>query len=558
MIGTQILKNSPVPAGGEKLFSAESAQAVDTQAYSWGFDPFALVEAAGRCCARVFTGAFPALFSGSPSSGNPRGFPRIVVAVGSGNNGADAMVMLRALILEGYAAPTAVAVVINRLSGNGEHTPRSEALRVLGAMGVPVYPWQEGNAGKAALAGADVIIDGIAGTGLRGPLSAAAGEMAAWIRACKIDAGDTSGGPRSPLVVSVDIPSGNFDRYEPSMPIIGADLTLAIDPKKMCLYAPAARPFAGKILSVGGVFPPGLMQAFEGPELLTWREAAGRLPPIPPDAYKYERGLAEIRAGSVGRAGAARIAARGAQAAGAGIVRLLVDEALYPVLAASSGGIMVVPARENSTGIPDSGGETPETDPPEAGRFCPDAVLLGPGWGRSPQRLPVLQQAVAREAAGTPIVLDADAIALARDITFHGTAILTPHLGEFAAFTGVPKEKILSNAVFIAAETARNIGAVILLKSHVLIIAAEDGRVGIVDGMVPVLAAGGSGDLLAGFCVAIAARMKRRGAYDGYTCAVAAAALLVETGGAPDMAHRFIDPLDLAEKAAALAGAAWL
>jgi NAD(P)H-hydrate epimerase len=137
-------------------------------------------------------------------------------------------------------------------------------------------------------------------------------------------------------------------------------------------------------------------------------------------------------------------------------------------------------------------------------------------------------------------------------------AILTPHLGEFAAFTGLPKENILSNSLRIIADTARKIGAVILFKSQVLIIAGEDGRLGIVDGMAPVLAAGGSGDLLAGFCAAVAARMKKQGFYDGFTCAAAAAALLVETGRAPDMARRFADPLELAEKAASLAGAAWL
>jgi NAD(P)H-hydrate epimerase len=163
-----------------------------------------------------------------------------------------------------------------------------------------------------------------------------------------------------------------------------------------------------------------------------------------------------------------------------------------------------------------------------------------------------------REAEGTPLILDADAIALSRDLTFHGNTILTPHLGEFAAYTGLPREAILADAIPIIVDMARKKRAVILFKSHVLIIAGEDGRVGIVDGMAPVLAAGGSGDLLAGFCLALAARMKRGGYYDAYTCAATAAALLAEIGRAPDTAHSFADPLDLAEKAASLAGEAWL
>ncbi|MDR0688807.1 MAG: bifunctional ADP-dependent NAD(P)H-hydrate dehydratase/NAD(P)H-hydrate epimerase [Spirochaetaceae bacterium] len=557
MTGKQIPENFPAPAAGEKLFSAESARALDARAASWGLDPFALVEAAGRGCARAFTGFGPGLFSGPPK--------KVVAAAGSGNNGADALVMLRALILEGYVSSASAGVVINRLPGGEDHTPRSEALRVLGNMGVPVYEWKEpvseagsaGDGGSGALARADIIIDGIAGTGLRGPLSGAAGEMTRWIGECKKD---REAGAGRPFIVSIDIPSGNFDGYEPSMPIIEADVTLAVEPKKTCLFGPGARFFAGTILSVDGIFPPGLTQTFDGPELLTWKQAGRRIPPIRPDAHKYERGVVEIRAGSVGSAGAARIAARGSQAVGAGIVRLLIDEALYPVLAASAGGVMVFPVKADKKreGDPASGGDPPGTEPPEGGRFCPDAVLLGPGWGRSPERLPVLRKAVEREAGGTPLILDADAIALSRDITFHGNGILTPHLGEFAAFTGIPRERILSNAVSIVADTARKIRAAILFKSHVLIIAGEDGRVGIVDGMAPVLAAGGSGDLLAGFCAAIAARMRRRGEYDGYTCAAAAAALLAETGRAPDTARGFTDPLELAEKAASLAGEAWL
>ncbi|MDR2028204.1 MAG: bifunctional ADP-dependent NAD(P)H-hydrate dehydratase/NAD(P)H-hydrate epimerase [Treponema sp.] len=546
MTGKRIPGASPVSSGGEKLFSAGSAQALDAQAPSWGLDPFALVEAAGRGCARIFTGVCSGRFPASP--------PKIAVAAGSGNNGADAMVMLRALILEGRASPAASAVVITRMPGAEDRTPRSEALRALDKMGVSVYPWQgavskKDTAGidpRAILSRADIVIDGIAGTGLRGPLSGAAGEMAAWIREWKEKA--EAAGRGKPWIVSIDIPSGNFDLFEPSMPIIPADLTLAIEPKKLCLYAPGARFFAGTIRFVGGIFPPGLMQTFDGPELLTWKQARYRLPPIRPDAYKYERGVAEIHAGSPGSAGAARIAARGAQAAGAGIVRLLVDQALYPILAVSAGGIMAAPVAAGGEGA----------DAPEENRFCPDAVLLGPGWGRTPDRLPVLRKALDREAEGIPLILDADAIALSRDLTFHGNAVLTPHLGEFAAFTGLPKEKILSNSIPIVADTARKTRAVILFKSHVFIIAGEDGRVGIVDGMAPVLAAGGSGDLLAGFCAAIAARMKRGGYYDGYTCAAAAAALLAEAGRAPDKARRFADPLDLAEKAASLAGRAWL
>ncbi|MDR3160824.1 MAG: bifunctional ADP-dependent NAD(P)H-hydrate dehydratase/NAD(P)H-hydrate epimerase [Spirochaetaceae bacterium] len=533
MTGSQ--NAGPLPYPEEMLFSAESARTLDQLAPSWGLDPFALVEAAGRSCARGLTEVCPAL--GSP------GFCRTVIAAGSGNNAADALVMLRSLITEGRLSPGASAVVINRLPSPEEHNPRSEALKVLIKMDIPVYPWREeadlpeaDDPGRKALDQADLIIDGIAGTGLRGSLTGSAKEMTAYINRLDDPPADQV------RVVSLDIPSGNFDDWAPSMPIIKADLTLAIEPRKSCLYHPGPRPFAGTIVPVGGIFPSALVRNFSGPEFITWERVRRRIPPILPDNYKYSRGVVEIKAGSIGSTGAAQIAARGAQAAGAGLVRLLVDPEIYPILAFSAGGVMVAPA-------PEEEGE---------GRFRPDAVLLGPGWGRYPDRLPVLTRALDREAAGLPLILDADAIALSAARTFHGNAILTPHPGEFAILAGLSPDKFPANPLPLISRIARERHAVILFKSHVSIIAGPDGRLGIQDGMAPVLAAGGTGDLLAGFCAALAARTKRADCYDAYTCAAVAVALLMEAAATPALSRNFADPLDLADAAARLAGETWL
>jgi NAD(P)H-hydrate repair Nnr-like enzyme with NAD(P)H-hydrate dehydratase domain len=103
-----------------------------------------------------------------------------------------------------------------------------------------------------------------------------------------------------------------------------------------------------------------------------------------------------------------------------------------------------------------------------------------------------------------------------------------------------------------------------LFKSHVLYIVSADGRLALVDGMCPALAAGGTGDLLAGFCAALAARWRAaavRGeapAFDGYACASAAAALLIRAARSKGVSGRFIDPDELADAAARIAGKAWL
>jgi NAD(P)H-hydrate epimerase len=325
---------------------------------------------------------------------------------------------------------------------------------------------------------------------------------------------------------------------------------LAVEPAKLALYKPAARPFAGTILPVGGIFPAALTGKYAGAELAGWETARGRVPAVPPDAYKYTRGVAEIRAGSAGSAGAARIAAKGAQAAGAGLVRLAVDAALYPVLAASSGGIMVFEAGSAAD---------------DSARFRPDAALLGPGWGKNAGRKEALDAALRREGEGVPLVLDADAIALAKGKVFHGNAILTPHPGELADFAGVSKEELAGDPFSVLERVSREANAVILFKTAVLIVAAPEGyglRFAVIDGMAPALGSGGSGDLLAGLCAGIAARARAQSFRAGtpadvFSCAVAAAALLEACAKEPD-SRRFADPLDLAGTAAALAGDAWL
>jgi NAD(P)H-hydrate epimerase len=547
----------------DTLVSAEKARLLDAEASAdWALHPFALVEAAGRACADALAGNFARLLSRRAVPSAAGTFPRIAVLAGGGNNGADALVMLRALILRGFAAPAFSTIVLSRLSEGDDQGPRAESLRTLKMMKVPALVWDGDageNAGRAsedALALADIIIDGLAGTGPRGPLRGAVMEIVLAVNRLK-----EQDGPQ-PLVVSIDVPSGNFDGWEPGMPIINADAVLAIEPRKLCLYKPAARPFGGTILPVGGIFPAALIKKYGCARLIDWESGAAGIEGIKPSAYKYERGLVEIRAGSPGAAGAAKLAARGAQAAGAGLVRLIADPSIYSILAAGAWGIMVVPDEEiKPPGQEHGPAEAADRGAPvyPAGRFFPDAVLLGPGWGSGLDRERLLQRYLVLEEQGIPLILDADAIALAAGAIFHGNAILTPHPGEWAAYTGTDRGAILSNPGPLLIRQAREKKAVILFKGHVLYIAAPDGRLGIIDGMAPCLAAGGSGDVLAGFCAAIAARMRKSGIpFDGYACAAAAAALLIRAARSPELAGRFADPKEVADKAASLAGSAWL
>ncbi|MCL2069545.1 MAG: bifunctional ADP-dependent NAD(P)H-hydrate dehydratase/NAD(P)H-hydrate epimerase [Treponema sp.] len=519
------------------IVSTDTARALDQEAQqSWGFNVHALIEGAGRLCAQALYQAVIEEredFFNSPQN--------ITVAAGTGNNAADAMVILRSWILSGLVEAHSTYVLLTRLPGDDEQAPWVDLLYSLQQMKVWISVWdgEEGAGnGEAILVCSDLIIDGISGIGISGPLQGAAAQMADSINAQKKKALPNRG-----LVASVDVPSGLSDQWEDGWPAVNADICLSIEPEKFCLYSPAARPLAGKILAIKGVFPAELVSRCQGFELMEWEQINGRIPKIRPDAYKHERGTAGIWAGSPGATGAALIAARGAQAAGAGLVRLIADDDIYPILASQTSGIMAAPlSRAENDGF--------------EGRHSPDAMLLGPGWGTAGKRLEILEKALLLEKAGRPLILDADAIDLARGRVFSGSTILTPHPGEFSACTGIAKEELLNRPFGLLLDYSRELNATILFKGHVIIIAAPDGRLGVLDGMKAVLAAGGSGDLLAGFCAAIAARMNRLGAFDPYNCAAMAAGLLIAVGNLS--AGRFSDPMELADCAAELAGEVWL
>jgi len=561
------------------LVAPHNAVELDKEASaSWGLSPFALVEAAGRSCATVLEKELKADKRYAECLDGP-----VLVCAGSGNNGADALVMLRSLLVSKQLRHNAsnnasmdnsswdnsscrAVVLLSRYIKADENTPRVCAVKALQAMAVPVITWnsEEKNDKKIEelFRDARLIIDGLSGTGIEGALEGVPLEMLTTINKRR-----ESGDACQCRVISIDVPSGAGSCWKQDWPVVHADLTLAIEPIKTVLYTPAVRSHCGKIIPVNGIFPPQLCKKYGDAELHSWEECRTAVPSVPPDAYKYTRGVVEIHAGSPGTLGAARIAAAGASAAGAGLVKLILDDSLYPALASAFGGVMAVPASVYSSGAAYS---AEPSNQKSAGRSSPNALLLGPGWGRGEERLAMLRLAMEAETSGIPLILDADAIALLKILypavltddnvsIFHGRAILTPHAGELEAFSGIPKEQLLSEPALIAS-LAQKLNAVILFKSHVMIVAAPDGRLGFIDGMEPSLGTGGSGDLLAGLCVGIAARLnaaEKQGAFfDPYTAAVAAGTLLVAAAGG--IGRRFYDPLELAEYAAVLAGEAWL
>jgi len=462
------------------LASAEECLALDAKVQSgWRLGEGLLMESASVRLAL----ALSPLLEEIRRSARPT---RIVAVAGGANNGGDALALLRHLSFAGFGPCLALVT---------EREPKALAARQassLAAGGIPVLRWNSGE-GRAALAGADIILDGISGTGLSGPLRGEAAELLAAVNEAR--SARSSGPGDSPLVVSIDLPSGFRDGAGASEPRIRADITLSIEPRKLCLYAPMLRPLAGGIIPVDNVFP----QA-EGPDrqlaLLETADIEGLRRPPPPSAHKGERGRLAIFAGSPGMSGALFLAARAAQAAGTGLVTLFLRDELFEALRAASpellGGAILRPE---------------SAAPQELSRN--DAVLAGPGWGRDASRLPLL--AFLLDSA-LPLVLDADALRLLPETGFSSrksALLLTPHPGEFESLSGKAAEEFLASPLEALAAVSSRLRATVLLKTASSWIMGPGARLGVIDGNEAGLGVAGSGDVLSGLIGGILAGFAR-------------------------------------------------
>ena len=221
------------------------------------------------------------------------------------------------------------------------------------------------------------------------------------------------------------------------------------------------------------------------------------LPDRPRDAHKGTFGTAVVLAGSLGFTGAAYLAATAAARTGAGLVRLLVADTIYPILAAKCTEVMATPVQEVAPGA--------------VGHAAYDIVLrhlataeagvIGPGLGRDRSTwrlvLDLLQHVTC------PLVVDADALNALADAPRSKTKlgknrVLTPHPGEMARLTGKTVEAIAADRVGAARKAAKDWGAVVVLKGARTVVAHPDGRSSEDPHEVPALATGGTGDVLSG------------------------------------------------------------
>ncbi|MDQ0715614.1 hydroxyethylthiazole kinase-like uncharacterized protein yjeF [Streptomyces luteogriseus] len=374
---------------------------------------------------------------------------RVVLLVGSGDNGGDALYAGARLARRG-AGVTAVLLAPERAHAAGLAALRRAGGRVAGA-----------GDGEALVEAADLVVDGIVGIGGKGGLRPEAVPLAA-------AAGRSRG-----AVVAVDLPSGvDADTGEVHGHAVRADLTVTFGTHKPGLLIDPAREYAGsvRLVDIGLELP-------AEPELEALQhEDVARLLPVPgAESDKYRRGVVGIAAGSARYPGAAVLAVSGALRGGAGAVR-------YVGPAADA-----VIARFPETLVSDQG-------PKHAGRV--QAWVVGPGAGDDAATVAEVL------AADVPVLIDADGLRLADAEVVRGRrapTLMTPHAGEAAALLGVERGEVEGGRLVAVRELARRYGATVLLKGSTTLVADSGG------GAVRVnptgtgwLATAGSGDVLSG------------------------------------------------------------
>ncbi len=398
---------------------------------------------------------------------------RVCVLCGPGNNGGDGFVVARLLAAADWPVRIALLGLSDRLTGDA----KSHAARWAGPIEVLA---------PEAIADAELVVDAIFGSGLNRALD----ENVALTLAAV--------GRRGVQLIAVDVPSGVMGDSGESCGAVAVQCTVTFARKKPCHVLLPGRDLAGDVV-VADIGTPS--SVLDGIAIDTWENDPAlwqrELPRPASGGNKYSRGHA-LLVGGYPMTGAARMAARAAARAGAGLTSIAVPDIALPIYAGALTSIMVHPLSR------------PEDLWQLLGDSRYTALLIGPGAGVNEA---TRARAHAMLLTHRAVLLDADAISVFADrvdelaAAIHGPCILTPHEGEFARlFGGAATGAAGGDKLSRARTAARTSGAIIVLKGADTVIAAPDGRA-IVNSNAPAnLATAGSGDVLSGMILGLLAQ----------------------------------------------------
>jgi NAD(P)H-hydrate epimerase len=333
--------------------------------------------------------------------------------------------------------------------------------------------------------GADVVIDALLGTGLKGEPREETAELIRRMNA------------ESAPVLAVDIPSGvNASTGEVAGVAVRADVTVTMHGPKVGLAVAPGRFHTDEVVVADiGLEPGKTANRLVTPAILDEWPRRGRRD------NKYTSGHVVVVGGSRGMTGAAALAARAALRADAGYVTICAPEESIPVLET-----LVLEAVKRPLG-----------QVLEAAAKA-NALAIGPGLGRDEDAKTLVRKLLAEVAV--PAVVDADALFELEPGEWPAPRVLTPHEGELGRLLGRDAKEIAAHRLASVREAAETFGCFVVLKGEDSLIAGPDGGVDVSALGLSSLATAGTGDVLTGITAAFLAR----GVLPGYAASAACAA----------------------------------
>ena len=386
---------------------------------------------------------------------------RVVLLVGTGNNGGDALFAGARLARRG-AQVSAVSLL------GRPHQAALAAFRAAG--GRLIDPGEDGSDLSAGIGGArpgpfDLALDGIVGIGGRPGLPDQVTAVLQDLSAAAVP------------VIAVDLPSGvDADTGAVPGPAVSATVTVSFGAAKPSELIEPARSHCGRIIAVDlGFVPDAEVTTLD---LLEEDDLARGWPYPDVRSSKYSRGVVGIDAGSADYPGAGILAAHGAVFAGAGMVRFHGSEEARRVLTGALPNIVYADGRVQ-------------------------ARLYGSGWGERSDGTEAISRGL---ADGLPAVVDADGLRYLPAGGLTPDWLITPHAGELARLLDCPRSDVEADPVAAARHGADSTGATVLLKGATQVVAQPGHRSVLIAVPGPSWTAqAGSGDVLAGICATLLA-----------------------------------------------------
>jgi ADP-dependent NAD(P)H-hydrate dehydratase / NAD(P)H-hydrate epimerase len=352
---------------------------------------------------------------------------------------------------------------------------------------------------------ADLVVDALLGTGLKAEPSGLVADAIKEITRLR-----ELGVP----AVALDLPSGvPSDTGDLPWPVVPASLTVALGAAKYGHVLPPSCDWVGDLVIADIGIPresldkqePSLFLLEAADVLRAYDERA-------PGSHKGTYGHLLVVAGSLGKTGAAVLAATAALRGGVGLVTVATPAPALGMVAAGRPELMTEPIPVNAAGNVAREG----CDRVLSIAATKDAVVIGPGLGQDAGIREFVREFVRR--CPVPLLVDADGLnALAPPaggrirgaldaLELGRPTVLTPHPGEMARLAGLRPDEVQKRRLETARSLARETGALVVLKGHRTLIVDPKGRAAVNPTGNPGMATGGTGDVLAGLAGALLAR----------------------------------------------------